>query len=85
MHVVMPPDLLESKICDMMKDEKCGNIFRVKGFVPVADGTYAEINATHQNMSIQPIEKGQEIIIVIGENLNDKVIRKYFLEQNEEK
>lgn len=85
MHVVMPPDLLESKICDMMKDENCGNIFRVKGFVPVADGTYAEINATHQNMSIQPIEKGQEIIIVIGENLNDKVIRKYFLEQNEEK
>lgn len=85
MHVVMPLDLLESKICDMMKDESCGNIFRVKGFVPVGDGTYAEINATHQNMSIQPIEKGQEIIIVIGENLNDKAIRKYFLEQNEEK
>ena len=32
------------------------------------------LNATHQNITIQPIKKGQEIFIVIGEKLNKEKI-----------
>ena len=39
---------------------------------------WIELNATHNEIRIQPISKGQEVIIVIGEELNKEAIEKYF-------
>lgn len=68
---------LREKSAAMMQDEACGNVFRIKGFMPVEDG-WIEINATHREINIKPIEKGQEIVIVIGEDLVEERVREYF-------
>ncbi len=67
------------KICaeELMNSRDCGNIFRVKGFIPHNDG-WLELNAAHEKVEIKPIKNGQAIIIVIGENLNEDEIAKYF-------
>ena len=68
---------LREKSAAMMQDEACGNVFRIKGFMPVENG-WIEINATHREINIKPIEKGQEIVIVIGEDLVEERVREYF-------
>lgn len=62
----------------IMKDTACGHIFRIKGFILREDGQWLGLNATQQNISIRPIQSGQEIIIVIGENLNEEAIDTYW-------
>ena len=62
----------------MMNNTEYGNVFRVKGFLHNEDGTWIEVNATRKNMTITPIAKGQEVIIVIGEGLNKELIEKMF-------
>lgn len=64
---------------ELMNGQVCGNIFRIKGFILLEDNTWLEINATKSDIEIKSVENGQEIIIVIGENLIEKSIQKYFL------
>ena len=56
---------------------ECGRIFRVKGFVK-HDGGWLEFNATGKQTDIRPIEHGQDIVIVIGDGLNETKIKKIF-------
>ena len=53
----------------------------VKGFLKDEDGKWMELNATHQEMRICPIPEGQEVVIVIGEELNEERIQQYFAMQ----
>lgn len=74
MNVHMDIHKLRSRVEKLMADPDCGNIVRVKGFMKAEDGAWIELNATHQTITIEPIEKGQEIMIVIGEALaEDKI------------
>lgn len=74
MNVHMPIEELCGKVKKLMADSSYGNIVRIKGFLKAEDGTWMELNATHQNMTVQQIERGQEVIIVIGEGLvEDKI------------
>ena len=57
----------------LLNDPDCGNVFRVKGFVN--DGGWMQLNATKKSLSLTPIAQGQEVIIVIGEELNEERIR----------
>ncbi len=50
-----------------------GKIFRIKGFTKSTD-KYYEINATVREISIEESADGQDVIIVIGENLNEQLI-----------
>ena len=61
----------------MFKNTACGNIFRIKGFIHDSKG-WLELNATKKEIKVKPIENGQEIIIVIGEALNESEISTYF-------
>lgn len=61
----------------IMKDNTCGNIMRVKGFICEKDG-WKEINATTNEIETSYVKNGQEIIIVIGENLCEARINKHF-------
>ena len=61
----------------MMQDPDCGGIFRVKGFVKDDTGSWMQLNATGHEISMKPIRDGQEVMIVIGEQLKENRIRKY--------
>lgn len=78
MNVRMTEKELRTKVEALMKDASCGNIFRIKGFMMMGENQWIEVNATQNNVSIKPIEKGQEILIVIGEKLLEDVIRSYW-------
>ena len=68
---------LKDRIEKMMQDPKCGEIFRVKGFAKRKNDSWVELNATGHEISMRPIENGQEVVIVIGENLKEDKIRDY--------
>lgn len=72
-------DELQKIIKEVMEDKKCGNIFRVKGFMKISDNSWIQLNATHNEIRIEPIDKGQEVIIIIGEELDKKRLDKHFL------
>ena len=78
MNVRMTEDELRTKVEDLMKNPACGEIFRVKGFLQKEDGTWIQLNATHNGITMKQIEKGQEVIIVIGERLLQEKIAEYF-------
>lgn len=66
-------DSLKAIIKDIMNDNTCGKVFRIKGFI-LENNKWVEINATRDNIVIKDIEIGQEVIIVIGESLNKEAI-----------
>ena len=61
----------------LFSDKSCGNVFRVKGFMKNEKEQWIELNATQKNLVISPIKMGQEVIIVIGEQLVEDAIRSY--------
>ena len=59
----------------IMQDPACGSVFRIKGFTQEADGTWTELNATHHEITQCPIAEGQKVIIVIGEQPDEEMIK----------
>ena len=49
----------------------------MKGFIR-KDDKWLELNAMQDAMTVKEVEKGQEVLIVIGEELNEEKIRTYF-------
>lgn len=78
MNVHMTVLELRARVEKLIADPDCGNIVRVKGFMAAEDGSWIELNATKQAISIDQIEKGQEVIIVIGEGLAEDKISAYW-------
>lgn len=64
----------DERINKIIKDPECGHIFRIKGFMRDDQDRWWQINATRKKVDIKPIKLGQEIFIVIGENLNQEKI-----------
>lgn len=77
MNIRMNAADLKAAAEKLMQDTACGRIFRIKGFMQVENGKWVELNATHNEISIRPIENGQEILIVIGEALVEDKIKTY--------
>ena len=65
----------------ILKDSDCGNVFRIKGFQKLEDGSWISLNITKQKMNIEPVTTGQNVVIVIGEGLNKEKIEKYLEEK----
>lgn len=78
MNVHMSEEQLCDTVKDLMNDSSCGKIFRIKGFMQLADHHWIELNVTHHDITIKPIQVGQEIIIVIGEKLREDNIQTYW-------
>lgn len=72
---------LRDEIQHVFEDPSCGNVIRVKGFIQNTEQTWLEINATRQGISLQECAKGQDVLIVIGENLDENRIRQYFISE----
>ena len=87
MNVSLTAQEVIENIRKIFRDPACGHVLRIKGFVrddPVGDrgeagesSRWHEINATSKTIKAGPIPQGQEIIIVIGENLSEKAIDAY--------
>ena len=77
MDVKMTESQLEKAVEHIMNDSGCGDVFRVKGFMQNEDGKWLQLNATHNGIDLKPIEKGQDVLIVIGENLKEENVKKY--------
>ena len=54
-----------------------GEIVSQEGFTQEPDGSWTELNATHHEITQCPIAEGQKVIIVIGEQPDEEMIKKY--------
>ncbi|MCD7863398.1 MAG: GTPase (G3E family) [Lachnospiraceae bacterium] len=70
-------DTLTAKVREALTDPSCGFVERIKGFVRDGDG-WLQLNATRENFSLESITAGQEILIVIGENLVKERLEEIF-------
>ncbi|WP_027431548.1 GTP-binding protein [Lachnospira multipara] len=88
-------DSIKKLIDELYRDEKCGKVFRVKGFAKgdqpesenlgsqaesdstnetTTSSSWYQINATVDNTEIKQINVGQDVLIIIGESLDEKYI-----------
>ena len=85
-HDIVPPEMIElggGKRQEITAYAKGIGVELLRG-IEISCETYiddvhlvclgCDWNATHQNITIQPIKEGQEIFIVIGEKLNKEKI-----------
>lgn len=71
----LDPDMLKARLPALFTEEKYGRIYRVKGFGQDEKGQWYQINATAREFEMIAAKHGQEVLIVIGENLNEASIR----------
>lgn len=62
----------------IFEDPACGGVLRIKGFLQDGEN-WLELNATQHEINLKPIGAGQDVLIIIGEKLNEEKIR-YYLE-----
>lgn len=67
----------------ILKDPACGTVLRIKGFCQKEDKTWVELNATHHETLLRKTEAGQEVLIVIGQELDEERIRQYLASTRE--
>lgn len=93
MNVKMTEKELREAAEKILSDPECGRVFRMKGFMRVdsdsEDGSglsawaecdrrqWIELNATKNEITIRPLHVGQEVLIVIGEELHEEKIKSY--------
>ena len=77
MNIDMDYDKIKDAIKDLFENKTIGRIMRVKGFAKSKDKWF-EINATKKGINENEISKGQNVIIVIGENLDKGKINTFF-------
>lgn len=75
MNLAQDQQIVLKNIEIIFGDSLYGQVRRVKGFLKEEKNWY-EINATRDKFTIQPIAKGQDVIIVIGEQLNHEELEK---------
>lgn len=83
MNVHMEPDTLLKQIETLFHTPSVGNIIRIKGFIaaPKSDPheKWISINATKDDLQVTTTDNGQEVLIVIGENLDREAIDRFFV------
>ena len=62
---------------ELINTNKYGNIIRIKGFIK-HNNQYVEINKTKQQTNIENKEYGQQLLIIIGQNLHTNEINSLF-------
>lgn len=74
MNLEIPAEAQERAAGEILADPACGRVFRIKGFLHRADGGWLQLNATKREQTVREIPEGQEVLIVIGEGLNEAAI-----------
>ena len=73
MHARLEKDRIEETMAKMFGDSSLGHIVRIKGYLPKGDA-WTEINATSVRTEITTSTYGQEVILVLGEDLDKERI-----------
>ena len=76
LELPMTMDSIKEKVNRLMSNSEFGKILRVKGFFQ-EDNQWYQINATKNDIEISQIPVGQEVFIVIGENINEPNIKSF--------
>ncbi len=82
MKLELKKEELFGKIEQLLQSDEYGNIFRIKGFFQEEDDSWNEINVTKEQFKVDSISQGQDVIIVIGENLKKEKLESYFMVKN---
>ncbi len=77
MHTGLDRVKAAEKTKELLRGAGYGDVFRVKGFV-MENGCWYELNGAASGIMIRPSGTGQDILIVIGENLNKSAIEAVF-------
>ena len=75
----LPLPRLKEVVNELFADASCGRIIRIRGFPSAVTGGRA-LNPPRDAMTLKPIAKAQEVIIVIGEQLNRAAIEAHWKE-----
>ena len=76
--VQLPEAELAERVKKLFSEKEYGKVYRVKGSWQNPDGKWRALNATEREFHIEEIEKGQHILIVIGEGLEKEKLQNYF-------
>lgn len=74
MNLSLSREQMEEAAAKLLHDPTCGQVYRVKGFVP-ADGEWLEINANRDGISTEKLKEGQNVVILVGENMKESRIQ----------
>ena len=77
LELPMKKEGLKEKIDALMSDPAFGKIFRAKGFFREDDIWY-QFNATKEDFEFREMPVGQEVFIIIGEEINEAKVKEYF-------
>lgn len=69
-------ELLQRKLPDLFGTDVWGNVFRVKGFLQEGESWF-QVNAASDEISIQPMTKAQNVLIIIGTDLQQEKLEAY--------
>lgn len=73
LNVQMDEKKLEKIVEQLFSSTEAGQVLRVKGFWQ-QDGQWMELNATPRSRTVGPVPAGQQVLLVIGEDLSRDVI-----------
>ena len=74
MNLELTAEELKERTARLFEEPGCGHILRVKGFVKAEGGRWLELNATRREQTLAVSTDGQEVLIVIGEQLSKETI-----------
>lgn len=77
MNKSIKKEQIEDIVLKIFDDQKCGYIYRIKGFIKDQNEWY-ELNAMKNHIELKKISAGQDILIIIGEKLEKSYIENYF-------
>ena len=74
MNLELTAEELKERTARLFEEPGCGHILRVKGFVKAEGGRWLELNATRREQTLAVSPDGQDVLIVIGEQLSKETI-----------
>ena len=69
----------------MFREERYGTVFRVKGYVRDLEKNWYEVNCSPDICNLAPCQRKRGLLVVIGQGLKEKELRKAFLSKEEMK
>ena len=77
-YVKMDESQIRTAVEEIFEDPKCGRVSRIKGFVKKNGNMWLRINAVPQKAEYEITDRGEDAVIVIGEDLRKDHVDLYF-------
>ena len=74
LNLPFPLSQLREKAVRLLRDKTAGHVLRIKGFHR-EDGQWYELNASETSVTVGKCQAGQELFIVIGEDLDREIVQ----------